>query len=215
MKKSNGLLIALGLSPALAFAELSVSSTKQKKLPRQSEIHRVLVDNNNFEKLESYYAQGTLPSQDQIAGYWSGRCYLKTSPSVAYGNVLMAKLLTAPTPPTPDDGPLFPPEEPKMTFNLAVANHSGTFEVPNRYDNISDSDKAHVIDLAKSAEFYKLTTTVVDHSLLSVHDAGNLSFSARAYKDYYLVKATVLRNQDALQAGDVFSMCYFFKRIID
>lgn len=169
-----------------------------------SELH--LSEENKYETLNSYFSLGQLPTESEMNGWWSGRCYAKSAPNAPAGLLLIG----ASTYQTPmgQDGPLFPPQP---VFLMALV---GSFENPaTRFDNITSSDRILVEQFVQSSEFRGLRATPISGSMVSHNDTGNLSFVVRKYQNYFLAQAVAIRDSDNTKAGEIYSSCYFFNKV--
>jgi hypothetical protein len=174
--------------------------------------------NTKYEILNSYFVNAQEPSFQDIKGWWSGRCYRKNKPQTAVGSRLVVSLSTGPYHPTPpyhpipdEDGPMFPHTLIKHEYNMMV------FEVPAAPANFVDFSNN---GLTESLEGYTLSPQYnqfkAEHhekSIVSKNEPGNALMSVRKHDRYLLAQVANLHSDSNYIAGDVFSNCYYFKKI--
>jgi hypothetical protein len=161
---------------------------------------------NRYEALNNYFSLGRLPSEAEVTGKWSGRCYLQKNPNSPIGALILG--MPSFSEPTDINGPLFPSQP--IFILVLISNESFS---PARFDNLTESDSRELANLINSSAFSKLTTRVENGSLVSDNVEGNLSFLARSYQNYLLMQSVVIKDSESLKKGDVYTSCYFFKKL--
>jgi hypothetical protein len=172
--------------------------------------------NTKYEILGSYFVTAQRPSFEDVKGWWSGRCFRKNKPQTAIGSLLILSPSTGQYQPDPDhpapgtDGPLFP-HAMMNEYNMMV------FEVPGASaDYVDFPSKGLIKSLEEdlnSARFNQFKATSTENSIVSKNEPSNALMSVRKYENYLLAQVATLQSNSDSAAGDVFSNCYYFKRL--
>lgn len=194
------------LAVLLTFAQSTFSVTSENGPETFTSIH------TQYDALLEFHEAGQLPAEEAMQGLWTGRCYLQSNPSKPFGMVLAARRFLR-REVTEDHGPAFPAPAPEYVLNFGLFNHSGHREVANRYDNLSPQDRFDMERIYTSPYFLNMVSRVENNARLSEYREGNLRYSLRQYKEYFVVLATVLRSSGEYVGGEVFNACYFFKKV--
>jgi hypothetical protein len=178
-----------------------------------AEEFRTSGESGHFDHLMRIYEAASLPTESEIAGVWSGRCYEPGSGTPS-GWVLAAKTVIFTPSNSAESGPLFQPAGPVRTFNIGVINHGGLSEKANRYDNLSQRDLKELQNYMGGEEFFRnLASQVLTGALVSRNVAGNSEFRTRVFQGSFVTKVLVLADAGELKAGESAAACYFFKKI--
>lgn len=199
MKKFS--LLALGLFVALSLqarAELLLDTTRPI-----------------FDQLSERFATGFIPNA--ALGWYSGRCYAKSFPSLATNGLLVMALVTTQEG-SNNDGPLFPPTQ-FNEYKLSLLGNGS--QIPDYYDTL-DSNPALQMEIQRLVDTDIRTNTstaiISDNALQSTYLNGNLKFRVRqggvnSSGDYLFAQAVILNSTDNQVAGEVYQNCYYFKKV--
>jgi hypothetical protein len=165
-------------------------------------------DGSLLDQVMERYNSGTDPEFTSMIGWWTGRCYLNTSPSSPFG-VLMVAAETSESV-GDDNGPQFPPKV-TLTKRMALVGH--IYNSPAFFDEMTEEKKQSIRDFETSGEFKNLVATSIDGSWNTDNVDGNLRYTLRKNGDYFYGPATLLKDSGENKAGSVFAACYFFKKV--
>jgi len=196
----------VALAALLSLAQSLGAATTENGPETFTSIH------TQYDALLEFFEAGQLPNEESMVGLWTGRCYLQSNPSKPFGMVLAARRFLR-REVTEDHGPAFPAPAPQYVLNFGLFNHSGHRELANRYDNLSPQDRMDMERIYTSPFFLNMVSTVVDNARESEYREGNLRYSLRQHKGYFVVIARVLRSSGQYIEGDIFNACYFFKKV--
>lgn len=157
-----------------------------------------------FDQLQAYFSQASVPSKQDVLGRRPGRCYTYLERDAPVGALLMGLERGSPS---PDNGPLFPPAD-KILNLYPFSHHSGP---ANRYDNLSRRDREYFDEVSQTDKW--LPSVRRDTSLEQINIDGNRVYSFKKFGDYILMKATAFREGEQVNAGKIYWMCYYFKKI--
>ena len=192
-----------------SFFVLYLSLFSIKGQAQETMLFNTSSEQSYFEQLQNYFAQGTLPTQHEIQGYWSGRCYKKADPSEAIGMALVAKNIRVAF--SDKNGPLFPSHKPDSTFNMCAV--SSSYPAPDQYDHISESDKESLLNYVASEEFKIQQVSEIREGALSTRMTSSTRLAVRKSNGYFFAQISAVDKSgtDAYVAG----YCYFFKKILN
>ncbi len=159
-----------------------------------SNVHAASEFPTNFEELGEMFDQGTLPTEEETFGWWSGRCYTAKAPSEPVAGLLTSRINIH-----PDNGGDFPPKTAhQMMF------HRPTTKAPaNSFDNDLSRFKGNVTQRIRDRGNQKFITEEKEGSLAT---DGSVIFSLRKYRDYFV-------GQSSHYLRGVYANCYFFKKV--
>jgi hypothetical protein len=160
---------------------------------------------SRYAQLLALFDQGVAPTETELTGEWSGRCYVQKAPNVAWGSVLVAKAM-----PNSDlNGPLFPP---KTFFNVFIATDANpvAFDYyPNGIDDVSWNPVRGYINNSAGRD---LTALDVLNTIASKSAVSNAEFLVRKSQNYFVSK--IIRPvSDKNKADEVLATCYSFNKV--
>ena len=166
-----------------------------------------------YDSLVNYFAQAKQPTQGEVEGWWSGRCYGLKSKETAEPGLFIATKLVIPPPGASDNGPLFPPPPPTGQFNVVIGK-SLADERPSAFDEMTPELYMSVRDFVNGSYFKGLpAATYEDGSLVGGMPSGISKYVFRKYNEYVMGQIVVLKDHDSYKAGDIMAACYFFKKL--
>lgn len=167
--------------------------------PQQKKTH--------YQELLDLYNVAELPQTEDLAGWFSGRCFGKYSPNTAKGGLLIGGMRLIPNGDNGQNGPLFPPI-PKDTQFRFTAFQTEDKEPPNFYDHPT----AEIMTIIQN-DLNMEKPSYLDNASEIHTVSGSLAmrffgayYRARKYGSYLIV----LRAYDE-GAADLDQACYFFK----
>lgn len=165
---------------------------------------------SHYSQLLKYFYEGRAPTQIEIQGIWSGRCYGILAQDVATGGGLIArKVGSRPI----DNGPIFPDQGSTATFNLVLWYPKDDNLKPERFDNLSMNDRSAIEDYLSGDQFPKMISIVKNGSMRVQFKGGNIKYQIRKYQKYFIAKTSAMRTNGNFKAGEVIDVCYYFKKI--
>lgn len=158
-----------------------------------------------YAEIQGMFAVAQLPTESEVMGLRSGRCFSQGEPSTARANLLagIQKRIEG------NGGPLFPP---KTEFKIVSVVNSGSGPA-DYFDQMSPSVRQQLTtfldgDLRSIGE-----GRVESGSLVSTNESGNLAFRVRKSGDYLLMLSTIMKDTSDQKVGDVYAACYYFKLV--
>lgn len=194
------------LSVTGAYANTTILQFKSQSHQISKDFHLDSQNVSKYDQLITYFSSGTVPLEQEIKGLWSGRCYARTNPNSPSGSLLTANF-TLPSR-NENNGPLFPVTP---SFNMGILGSLDT--QADTFDILSPALRLEIDRLHQSPDFKSLVTSVLDGSLTSIYNNGNLKYVVRKYQNYFLAKTVALRSDQSSHAGDVYASCYYFKKV--
>ena len=176
-----------------------------------SSVHAASEFPTSFEELGEMFDQGTLPTEEETFGWWSGRCYYTSEPSNPFSNLLVSRLITD------NHGPAFP----EPLHQMLVLAYIGS-RLADYFDNDLLKFKDDVEEDINSKEAREFIATEKDGSLYAsptlLRSHLNLNFALRKYKNYFISQSILNQNYTSRdnhewKVGDVYYNCYFFKKV--
>lgn len=173
-------------------------------------------------RLLRMYGESRPPIQQEMTGWFSGRCYRVETPAMPFGAILVGRVVRIEHG-DPNNGPAFPPRvEERHQYNIFGRGYQGTQAPADHFDELDWEKIAFVEDLLDRGVIH--TSTSRAGSLQAVAPEANLVIQTRLYPTregveprenpgYHVAKLTALRNYPPFRAGDLFGMCYFFKQV--
>ena len=162
-----------------------------------------------FNQLGEMFSQATLPTKEETYGWWSGRCYDKSSPNNPRAHLLVSRSLVIRD--SADHGPSFPSKPDEIKHQMIFLERPG--KPVNYYDNNLSRFQKAVEEELEGKEGKQIIAVEENGSLSSRYDEGNLKYSIRKYQDYFIGQATLLRNDENGRAGDVHYNCHAFEQV--
>jgi len=157
--------------------------------------------------LEKMYNEGASTTIEDIKGWWSGRIVKVFSPNTAENalHIVESRIVGG------DGGPALPPKT--LNRSHIVGNKSKPAEFFDSEENLekSRSNIEGYITKYFSTKFGELI--VHGDSLFAEIDSSNIRYEYRISGDYFVVKATLLKDNGNMKTGDLFAYCYFFKKM--
>ncbi len=148
-------------------------------------------DQFDYNSLDSLYDNGTQPKYEELKGWWSGRCYKYDNRENPLPFTLIASEVVG--------------DDQTPVRHMAVVSHFEEDSSPDRYDQISDSDRNDFFNYIKSEEFLSTEVSEADRALYS-----HLYMGVQALRKSESVYVGVLRDRDN---SDYNYNCYFFKKL--
>lgn len=149
-----------------------------------------------FSELERMYKEeGSLPSQDEMTGWFAGRCYSVTNKTYATNGLLAGYTEFV----GGDNGPAFPGTN---VFKLGAYVYDG--RSADYFDNMTPSLQTEIERVIKSGSPSISAVTVKDGALAS--GTGTTLWQFRKVGSYFVMKRT--DNDTTVQ-----NYCYYFKRV--
>lgn len=142
----------------------------------------------SYDLLENFYVDGATPTFEEVTGWWSGRCFHKDEPNKALPFMLIAA------------------ETSPGERHLAIASHLESDDPQNRYDNVSDIDRAMFLHFMRSDEFLASEISSRDNTLYS-----NIDLGVQATKKFGGYYVSILRHSTN---ADYNYNCFFFKKVM-
>lgn len=178
-----------------------------------------------FRELETKFGNGALPTKNELTGWFAGRCYKEPRWSEPVG----AMLAGVEKPDRSGNGPLFSPF--RLTTVVINTEHSAYrpgFKV-DYFDEPTVETRASIAETVSTLYDQATTAVETDGGLSSDQSVGLRSIARRCDASrcgalagttgnlpggsYFIVKNVALRPYfPAGSAGDVYAMCYFFKK---
>lgn len=141
---------------------------------------------SSYELFESFYTEGATPSFEEITGWWSGRCFKKEAPNKPLAFLLIAA-------------------EVEGLPHMAVASHIEENEIQNRYDELSNADRASFQIFMRSPEFISSEVSTRDNAIYS-----HIGLGVQAIKKYGGVFVGILIHSTDKEYD---YRCQFFKKV--
>ncbi len=162
-----------------------------------SNVHGASEFPTNFEELGEMYDQGTLPTEEETFGWWSGRCYAAKAPSKPIAGLLASRINIDPA-----NGGDFPPK----TAHQMMFFHAK--KVPaNYYDNDLSNFKDAIVQIMRSPDNQTFTTEEREGSLASTD--GIPIFSLKKYSDFFVGRVSRYPEINS----NIYGHCYYFKKV--
>jgi hypothetical protein len=178
-----------------------------------------------FRELELKYENGSLPTKGELTGWFAGRCYKEPRWSEPVG----AMLAGVEKPDDAGNGPLFSPF--RLTTVIINTNHNEYRPgyMVDYFDSPTPETRTHVAETV-SALYDRATTAVETAGGLSSDQSGEMRTIVRRCDanrcgalagtsgnlpngSYFVAKNIALRPYYPTgSTGDVYAMCYFFKK---
>ncbi|MBE8221525.1 MAG: hypothetical protein HAW60_02230 [Bdellovibrionales bacterium] len=208
MKKSMFIVILLFLAFSNAYGSdfnISLLSTTSIANEVNSSTNHPKMNNSDsiFNQLGDMFTKGKLPTKKSTYGWWSGRCYMSTDQKIPKNSLLASRSIKVGT----NNGPAFPA---KYAHQMLIGEALG--KPADFYDDISNQ-KDSLKNYIEKPEERKVLAQKENGSLASRYELGNLKFSIRKYKDYFVGQLTALVDYDSGSAGSVYANCYYFKKV--
>jgi len=167
---------------------------------------------SRYSQLLLNFSSGKLPLPSTLEGAWSGRCYFRATPNEPRPMILAGKTISKNS--DEDNGPLFPPPSPSTFLSVALVTIPGVTR-PDGFDQLTDEDRRLLETLIGRKDFAKYAATADSGSVVSQNNGGNLKYLIRSYKNYFIAEAAVVHDETPYKAGQIYSACYFFKKILE
>ncbi|OQW53499.1 MAG: hypothetical protein A4S09_07850 [Proteobacteria bacterium SG_bin7] len=139
----------------------------------------------NYATLDELYDNGTQSSFEEVTGWWSGRCFQKDEPNKPLAFLLMAAETDA--------------------KHLAIVSDFESDSAPDRYDQLSETDRAIFERFMNSQEFKSMEVSFADNAIYS-----HLGRGVQAIKKSGNQFVGVLRHS---LDKDYNYNCFFFKKV--
>ena len=139
------------------------------------------------------YSQGSLPTKDELYGWFTGRCYHYKLQNTASGEILIGAYDEA------DGGPLFPNPF-KIMFLFKYGGEADVFDelTPEEISSVSESIGKEISGKSEAKE--------VDGALESEVYGKDTRYRVKKFNNYYIGK--MLDDK-----GSTHLNCYFFKKV--
>lgn len=191
----------------LSFAGLLFSSSISFALPANHDYFGEL--------LTLWNNSSTLPAKAEFDGWFSGRCYRADNPQVPFGAIAVAMNRTIEIG-NPNNGPLFPPETKQIHgYNLFGSGFQGTGAPADFFDELSPRKESWVCNMINQTRFFESQET--SQGLEGFYPQGNIRYATKTMvqnnQTYYISKITFDQSRYPVLAGQIFGMCYFFKKV--
>lgn len=158
---------------------------------------------DNFTRLKAMYDNGTLPSQTELTGWFSGRCFSQRAGDTAWGSLIVSEVEEV----GDDSGPLLPP---KQEFKIRTVGQEGY--APDTFDTITPDAMQWIGDELKNLTGVSEAQSV-DGSLMSAIETQDMLIDiqvhVKRYKNYFITET--YGDIDAFT--DPQSLCYYFKKV--
>ncbi|MEK6628495.1 MAG: hypothetical protein AABY53_07705 [Bdellovibrionota bacterium] len=141
---------------------------------------------SKYDVFELFYQDGGQATFEEVTGWWAGRCFKKDAPDKPLAFVLVAANV---------DG----------QNHMAIAGHMEDNEVQNRYDNMTDEDRAMFKSFERSGEFLSSEISSRDNALYSNIDLGVHAIKKYGGQFVALMLHSTNRDYDY--------RCHFFKKV--
>ena len=206
-------------NPMTAASLATLANTPAMQVPAAATTNEPVV-NTGFEELHDWFMMGLPVRFNDVRGFYSGRCFSAFQPNAARNG-----LLTFFERRMGDDwGPGFPPAtEQKFLYMVGRGQPVDYFD----YFPHAGANPQNVAEVARQSWFHLSVATEGDSlSVLSdIEPNGRWDFNTEIvqYRDFLVMRETNLigqvlpdpwtGQQGYFNAGNVRSMCYFFKRV--
>lgn len=161
-----------------------------------------------FDKLAKRYAEAQLAEKADVAGWRSGRCYFSGTRNEPNNN-----LLTGIAKDGGEHGPIFPGEGEFKIMSIEKLIGGG----PDYFDTMDQFKKMEVQQVIDDVYVNISPVQVVEQSLASRYEKGNLEFRIRKSGEFLFGKVLLLRDEvlkgTAYKSGDAYAYCYYFKKV--
>ncbi len=161
-----------------------------------SNVHAASEFPTDFEELGEMFDQGTLPTKEEIFGWWSGRCYNARKPSKPEAGLLTYRVIIH-----PDNRNDFPP---RTAQQMIFVSDRRTLPA-NYFDNNLSEFKNDVKELTRMFDNEVFTTKEQEGSLVSANEFTH--YSLKKYGDYFVGQVFDLNTHT------VIANCYYFKKV--
>ena len=207
---SSFALLTFVAAPAWAQDSLSGLSALHvtAEVKSDGQIHEA---HSRYEQLADYYnnPSATAPTDEELSGWWTGRCFATASPSVATNSLLVGTERPAEDSGR-DDGPLFPPSASERIVHVLANSSQGE----TCFDRLTESSIASIQNvLNQDRSYLTVAGPYADGSHGSTYDPGNLEYRVKKNGEYFIGRMTVIRPNSGLGAGDAYQYCYWFNKV--
>ncbi len=152
-----------------------------------------LANQFDYNSLDSLYDEGSQPKYEEIKGWWSGRCYQHDSREKPLPFLLIASEVKG--------------EDQKTVRHMAVASHFEEDSLPERYDQMSETDRIDFSNYMKSEEFLSTEVSEADRAIYS-----HLYMGVQALRKSESDNVSIGSLRDFNNSDYNFN-CYFFKKL--
>lgn len=165
-----------------------------------------------FDKIAKRYQDAQIAEKADVQGWRSGRCYFSGTRNQPDNNLLLGVERNNGS--GGDNGPLFPPGGTEFKI-MSIEKLIGGG--PDYFDTIDPAKKVEVQAVVDAIYDSIGQAQIIDRSLTSRYDAGNLEFRVRKSNEYLFAKMVILRDETlkntAFKSGDAYAYCYYFKKV--
>ena len=155
-----------------------------------------------YTQLQVMFNSAALPTIADLTGWYSGRCYLYTSPSTPRADILVGDT----TQTGADNGPLFPPS----TIFKAVSVAGDESAPANTFDVLNKDLNDQIMSSYKSNSNLLTEVREDSGSLITTMPNADIVFRYRKGSNGYLFAQIMSNSQQNTMRG---SMCYYFKKV--
>ena len=149
-----------------------------------------------YAELERLFAEGAIPGDSEVVGWYSGRCYFASARTTAKASLLIG--FTEAVGAT--HGPLFPGTEVLKFFAASYDSKSADI-----FDNMTPAElEAEINPILESKKGSVQAACVADNSL-SVSFGSQTKWQVRKARNYLLLKY--------MEGNDLKAYCYHFKKV--
>jgi hypothetical protein len=195
----NDIAARTGLAPMTGGVELIHVETPVTADPNAGSCPHpgVVPGSSYFHQLRNDYEKGTLPSEAELTGWFSGRCFYGRSPNTARNGILIGAERAITNGDNGNDGPLFHPAAPKTDFRIAQSSidRSG----PDFFDAISPDVESDIADA-----LYPILDAP-DSAVQETNGILGPQTPIRKFEGYYI--------STMKKPGADDMTCYFFKKV--
>jgi hypothetical protein len=156
-------------------------------------------ESDKYKELEKLFAIGTLPTQSDVMGWRTGRCYMETNRLSAEPSLLAGVSAWV----GGTDGPLFPPTE---NFKFYVLKHDAADA--NYFDWLTPSTESEINSVIQGNKASVKDACVKDDSL-SVDYEPRTRWQLRLSGNYLILKLSDTTDVSKMPAA----YCYYFKKL--
>jgi hypothetical protein len=191
------------IAPA-AKAELQATSLTQIK--QDQALAATNIEPTHFTQLAAMYDAGSTPTQAELTGWFSGRCFFADDM-----NKMVNQLLVGFTQEISggNSGPLFPGEK-----QFKIAQLTYLWGEADYFDNMTDEFKTTVSTyITEDENAFSPASLREDASMTSECSECNLNYQIKKSGDFFVAKDVVITANENHGAGQVYAMCYFFKKV--
>lgn len=200
MKLLFTLVMAQVAFMAPANAKIQVLSAKGD----QQQQTQLRGSSTKYDHLKRQFDLARRPSESEILGWSTGRCFFQNSPDTPKANLLVGVTKNA----NKDSGPGFPTKN--VTKIVSIEYSSQSADV---FDHLTPEEEAEVTSIVDQS--FESTTEMikVKGSLSSTNTPGNLEYRVRANDQYIYMRAILTIDNGSLKKGDAYASCYYFAKV--